>query len=272
VSKTLHITGPVDNAAVIGPWSYPEDTYPTEEMMFTWDALAEASSYHASIEEYDRSIDFTYVGLVADNVTSDVKWNVTLPMSVENHLYSFNLYAYNINDLMVGKLMVPYSAGYGWDYRFRLAPQAVVESCSSTSDQKDRFDLDETIYVTGVNFSASRTYNISIVVDQETWTDGMPIPQRFPGTEITVSSNNSGDIPPTAVWTSPHTVGKYDIVVDVNGDGQYDPGIDVLDDRDIEVTAGFSVIPELSPSLILSLLMIVTLLAITVPRSLRKSK
>lgn len=265
--KTLHLKSPVDNAAVIGPWSYPEDTYPREKMMFTWDALAEASSYQASIGEYDRSIDFTYVGLVASNVTSDVKWNVTLPMTVENHLYSFNLYAYNINDLMVGKLMVPYSSGYGWDYRFRLAPQAIVESCSSAGDQKDRFDFGETVYVTGGNFSASKTYNFSIVVDQETWTDSMAIPERVPGTVITVSSNNNGDIPPTAVWTGPQTVGKYDIVVDVNGNGQYDVGIDALDDSDIEVTAGFSVIPELSPSFILPLFMIATLLMIAVPKS-----
>ena len=119
VLKTLHLTSPVDNAAVIGPWSYPEDTYATEEMTFKWDVLAGASSYHASIEEYEEPS--TYVGLVANNVTSDVKWNLALPMNVENHFYVFNLYAYNINDLMVGKLMVPYSSGYGWEYDFRLA-------------------------------------------------------------------------------------------------------------------------------------------------------
>jgi len=264
VLKTLHLTSPVDNAAVIGPWSYPEDTYPTEKMIFTWDALAEAYSYHASIEEYEEP--FTYVRLVASNVTSDVKWNVTLPMSVENHLYSFNLYAYNINDLMVGKLMVPYSAGYGWDYRFRLAPQAVVESCSSAGDQKDRFDLGETVYVTGGNFSASKTYNFSIVVDQETWTDGMDIPERVPDTATTVSSNIDGDIPPTAVWSGPQTVGEYDIVVDVNGNGQYDVGIDALDDNDIEVTAGF-IIPEFPSSIIPPLFMIATLLAFVVHKS-----
>jgi hypothetical protein len=265
VVKTLHLTSPVDNAAVIGPWSYPEDTYPTEEIMFMWDVLAEASSYHSSIEEYEES--FTYVWLVADHVTSDVEWNVALPMSVENHFYLFQLYAYNINDLMVGKLMVPYSAGYGWDYRFRLAPEAVVGSCSSAGDQKDHFDLGETVYVIGANFSASETYNFSIVVDQETWTDGMAIPERVSGTVITVSSNSDGDIPPTAVWTGPQTVGKYDVVVDVNGNGQYDVGIDALDDGDMEVTAGFSVIPEFPPALILSIFMMATLLAIAVPRS-----
>lgn len=121
--------------------------------------------------------------------------------------------------------------------------------------------------MTGANFSASKTYNFYIVVDQETWADGMAIPERVPGTVIIVSSNNNGDIASTAVWTGPQTVGKYDIVVDVNGNGQYDPGIDAVDDSDIEVTAGFSVIPELSPSLILPLFMIATLLTIAVPKS-----
>jgi len=37
---------------------------------------------------------------------------------------------------------------------------------------------------------------------------------------------------------------KYDIVVDVNHNGLYDAGIDALDDNEIQVTAGFFVIPE----------------------------
>jgi hypothetical protein len=141
-----------------------------------------------------------------------------------------------------------------------------IESCNQVGDQKDYFELGETVHVTGGNYSPSTTYNFYIVVDVETWTDGMAIPERVPGSFVTVSSNMNGDIAPTAEWTT-QTVGKFDIVVDVNGNGQYDPGIDALDDNDIEVTAGFSVIPELSSSLILTLFMIATLLMIAVPKS-----
>ncbi len=37
---------------------------------------------------------------------------------------------------------------------------------------------------------------------------------------------------------------KHGVVVDVNGNGIYDAEVDALDDSDIEVTAGFFVIPE----------------------------
>ena len=40
-------------------------------------------------------------------------------------------------------------------------------------------------------------------------------------------------------------MGKYDILVDVDDNGEYNEGIDALDSGDVEVTAGF-VVPELS--------------------------
>jgi hypothetical protein len=69
-----------------------------------------------------------------------------------------------------------------------------------------------------------------------------------------VSSDSSGNIPPTAVWSGPLTLGKYDVVVDVNGNGVYDEVVDALDDNDVEVTAGFFVIPEFLFGTILGLL------------------
>jgi hypothetical protein len=93
----------------------------------------------------------------------------------------------------------------------------------------------------------------------------MEIPERLAGTAITVSSDNEGNIPSTDVWTDPQVVGKYDVVVDVNGNGQYDEGIDALDDSDIEVTAGFT-IPEFSSYILVAALVVASLLAIAVPR------
>ena len=151
--------------------------------------------------------------------------------------------------------------------------EAVVESCNQAGDQKDLFDLGEAVYVTGGNYSSSTTYNFYIVVDEETWSDGMTIPERVPDTATTISSNIDGDIPPTAVWSNPQTVGKYDIVVDVNGNDQYDAGIDALDDNDIEVTGGFFVIPEFLSFIILPLFMTATLLAaIMLGKKTRKKK
>lgn len=103
------------------------------------------------------------------------------------------------------------------------------------------------MYVNGSGYAPSTvavfTYPIYVVED-DTWSDNKPIPARVPGTVTTVSSDALGNIPPTPVWTAPLTPGKYDIIVDVNKNGFYDEGIDALDDNDIEVTAGFFVIPE----------------------------
>jgi len=125
-------------------------------------------------------------------------------------------------------------------------PTPMIESCNIMGERKDSFDMGEIVFVNGSGFSPSTGYSVYVVVDQATWTDGMTIPERVLGTEPWISSNADGDIDPTDMWHNPQTVGNYDIIVDVNGNGQYDSGIDVLDDNDTEITAGLSVIPEFS--------------------------
>ena len=146
------------------------------------------------------------------------------------------------------------------------APGAVIKSCNSAGARKDLFDLGETVYVNGSKWTENTTYSFYIVVDEETWSEGMAIPERVPDTATNVSANIDGDIPPTAVWSNLQTEGKFDIVLDVNGNGLYDAEIDFLDDSDIEVTAGFSVIPEFSSSLILLLFVTATLISVIIRR------
>lgn len=117
-----------------------------------------------------------------------------------------------------------------------------IESCNSAGAKKDSFDLSETVYVNGSGYSPSTTYDIYVVNDVS-WSDGMTIPGRVSDTAPTVTSGPLGHIPITNVWNPSLTIGKYDIVVDVNGNGVYDAGIDALDDNDV-VTGGFLVIPE----------------------------
>ena len=92
-----------------------------------------------------------------------------------------------------------------------------------------------------------------MVEDVTTWTDGMAIPSRVPDTATSVSSDASGNIQATLVWSWPLVPGKYDIVVDVNDNGVYDAGIDAIDDSDIQVTAGFFVIPEVPLGTVMAL-------------------
>jgi len=127
----------------------------------------------------------------------------------------------------------------------------VIESSDSTGTKKDSFLLGEAVYAYGSGYSPSTSYHIFVVNDVVTWSDGMTIPA--PVSEITVTSDSSGNILPSPVWGPPLTLGKYDIVVDVNGNGKYDVGVDALDDSDIEITAGFQVIPEVPFGTIMTL-------------------
>ena len=141
------------------------------------------------------------------------------------------------------------------------SPTANIESSNPDGNKKDAFDLGEPIFAYGNNYSPSTTYNLYIVEDQETWTNGTTIPTRIPGTTTTITSNNEGAIPPTIIWNNPQAIGKYDIVIDVNSNGVYDSGVDALDNNDTEVTAGMA-IPEFSILSVMPLFMIITLSAI----------
>jgi len=131
---------------------------------------------------------------------------------------------------------------------FALTPAPVgasIESSSAVGVKTDEFNPSDTVYVYGSQYpDTEHDYDIYVVADT-TWTDGDPFPTPIAGTATTVTSDAAGDIPVTLVWSSPLTPGKYDIVVDVNDNDVYDAGVDALDDSDIEVTAGFLVIPDL---------------------------
>lgn len=122
-------------------------------------------------------------------------------------------------------------------------PPVTIESCDSTGAQKDTFQLSDDVYATGTGYAPSTTYDVYLVEDV-TWVDGMAIPPRVLGTTASISSDATGNVPATLLWSDPLVLGKYDIVVDVDGDGLYYAESDALDDNDIDVTAGFFVIPE----------------------------
>ncbi len=145
-------------------------------------------------------------------------------------------------------------------------PIASIESCNAFGDQTDSFNLSDIVYVIGDDYSPSASFDCYVVADVETWTDGLVIPSRVLGTVVSISSNIEGWIPPTIVWLSPNLTGHYDILVDVNSNGYYDEGVDALDDADIEVTDGFIVISEFPLHFILPTIMLLTALAVLVPK------
>jgi len=132
---------------------------------------------------------------------------------------------------------------------------ATIASCDAFGKPEDLFSLNETMYVMGSGYAGSafgisglRIYNVHVVKDVFLWKDKMPIPKRIPGTVQRIFPDSSGKISPTPVWTAPLTAGPYDIIVDVNGNGLYDAGIDALDDNSVQVCPvqhyGVLVVPE----------------------------
>ena len=121
---------------------------------------------------------------------------------------------------------------------------ATIESSDISGTKTDIFQPGESVYAIGSGYAASTTYDLYVVSDT-TWTDGMAIPTRVSGTETSVATDASGNITAeTLIWSS-SVQGQYDIVVDVNGNGNYDEGTDALDDMDVS-DAGFEAIPEFS--------------------------
>ena len=119
-----------------------------------------------------------------------------------------------------------------------------VESADIGGTPENIFQIGDPVYAIGSGYAASTTYDLYVVEDT-TWTDGMAIPSRVGGTESSVITDASGNIPAgTLIWTSSSVAGNYDIVVDVNGNGQYDTGIDALDSN---MDTGFEIIQITRP-------------------------
>ena len=131
-----------------------------------------------------------------------------------------------------------YTAVYGYP----TVPS--IESADADGNNKDTFRLSDTLYVYGSQYDPDQQYDIYVVADTA-WNDKMIIPPRMAESLTTVASNSSGNIPVTPVWNPSLTLGRYDIIVDVDGDGLYCAGIDALiDDNPVLVTAAFLEVPE----------------------------
>lgn len=143
-----------------------------------------------------------------------------------------------------------------------IMPPPEIESCDLNGIAKDDFVSGEPVYVNGTGYAPMTTYDLYVVEDVTDWSNGMWIPARVLNTAINITADEFGTIAPAVVWNDPQTTGLYDIIIDVNRNGAYDAGTDVLDSNDVQLTAGF-VVPELTLAMALaSLFMITALIAI----------
>lgn len=88
-------------------------------------------------------------------------------------------------------------------------------------------------WVEGFGFPANQQVKLFVTRDQDNWTDGSPLTDESGGAE-TATTDGSGNLPRTQVWTSAQrrgsgqTDGDYDVVVDVNRNDRFDLATDVV--------------------------------------------
>lgn len=122
-----------------------------------------------------------------------------------------------------------------------------VETCQALtfeSDLKYVYNPGEPVYVRGKTLNYTTTLDIYLVPDT-TWPNGKVVSasDRIAGTVTTVTTNAEGKFGPLTIWNSAQP-GNYDIFLDTNNNGVYNPEKDSVWDNNVAITAGFTVLPE----------------------------
>jgi hypothetical protein len=144
-------------------------------------------------------------------------------------------------------------------------PQPTLYSSDALGNEKNSFDTAETVYATVQ--ATGQTVRLYVVADQTTWTTGDTLTDVSSDgyKELTLNANGTQTI---KLWDPPLAAGNYDIIEDVNCNGQYDQGIDAVDSVTL---IGFTVVPELSFGTT-TIILISTTTALIGFRKLKRSK
>jgi len=125
---------------------------------------------------------------------------------------------------------------------------ASIYTCDRNGIEKTSFYSNESVYVASdVNITNESKAIKFYVASHRTWSFGTNLTQASNFSK-NINTNSSGYVPVSLLWSSPSSLGKYDLIADVNGNGTYDSG-DLLYNASGD---GFSVLEELVPSLTVS--------------------
>jgi len=138
-----------------------------------------------------------------------------------------------------------------------LAAAQSIQSCDASGNPKDIFGINDRIYVTGINLSNASNVGKIWIVENCDWGDG------YNQSNLSEYSYHKGSYPDVFVTGIGASGGKftpndpvdicavtnlsgvypdyYDIIYDVDGDGLYDYGTDLVDKFGCQ---GFETIPE----------------------------
>lgn len=109
------------------------------------------------------------------------------------------------------------------------AATPAIWSCDSSAQVKNTIYTNESVYLCARNITADAAASVRIYIMEDTssWPDNKTLSDVTTGYRE-VSTNGTGDLPPTAIWSSP-SAGSYDIAVDIDKDGIYNTTRDFVD-------------------------------------------
>ena len=126
-------------------------------------------------------------------------------------------------------------------------------ACDLNRVYKDSFTIAENVYVyinprTRMQLGSDRYVNKYVVNHKDTWTTGDALIDvsgpNNPWERDTVQRGCTNEAR-VLVWPATLTEGRYDVIIDVNRNGKYDAGIDILDGG--SSGPGFTVVPPPTP-------------------------
>lgn len=131
-----------------------------------------------------------------------------------------------------------------------ITVNATIFAANSGGSDKNLFYTNETIYAYGNESVAtgSKSVRVYIVSNSDSWTNGTVLTPIISYSSLTTDS--SGKIPLTAIWSPDTVAGSYDLVIDTNNDGIYNQSIDFVDN---ETSLGFKIIEAPKPTLAFAL-------------------
>lgn len=144
-----------------------------------------------------------------------------------------------------------------------------VETCEALtfeSNLKNVYFPGEPVYVRGKTQNFTETLDIYLVADT-TWLNGKIVhaSDRISGTVATVTTNAEGKFGPLTIWNAAKQ-GNYDIFLDTNNNGVYNPEKDSVWDNNVAITAGFTVLPEYPVGVIAILACLTAFMVVKVKR------
>ncbi len=107
---------------------------------------------------------------------------------------------------------------------FAAKPGApVVNAGDSSCARVGRFPTGTDVYASGANFTPSSTVDIYVTLNKNWHSNRQPIGSDVgDGVNANVPTDSAGNLSCTKIWVSAST-GAYDVVVDNNQDGTFDP-------------------------------------------------